>query len=188
MTDKITELTPEQTLLMEKRRDEWLAIWGRPHHKANRQNSEASLVEMYKILGFGPPTFHWFDSPPAALEAIGKKKNPKDPLSGARSALGERVDMGWRIGWLAFYLFAEEIGVKFDEDCRYKLGLWEVLAREIHWFWAYDTDCFISEQPTSVHWDAENRLHHPTEPAMAFRDGQSLYVWHGTEVPKEWIL
>ena len=41
---------------------------------------------------------------------------------------------------------------------------------------------YIIEMPTVTHFDAENRLHHETGPALEFL-GEATYHWHGVEVP-----
>jgi hypothetical protein len=45
----------------------------------------------------------------------------------------------------------------------------------------------VSDRHTSVHVDAQRRLHHETGPARAWADGWALWYWHGTRVPRTLI-
>ncbi len=47
--------------------------------------------------------------------------------------------------------------------------------------------CYISERPSSILLDEENRLHGLDVPAMIFRDGFEVWAWHGLLVGKDVI-
>jgi len=47
--------------------------------------------------------------------------------------------------------------------------------------------CIISDFPEFIHVDAENLPHCETGPSHRWRDGWSLYHWHGVRVPGHWI-
>jgi hypothetical protein len=47
--------------------------------------------------------------------------------------------------------------------------------------------CFICEPPIVFKRDDLGRLHSENGSALQFRDGQSLYSWHGTTVPRDMI-
>ena len=47
--------------------------------------------------------------------------------------------------------------------------------------------CIISDFPEFIKMDEENRPHSQVGPSHRWRDGWSLYNWHGTEIPGEWI-
>ena len=47
--------------------------------------------------------------------------------------------------------------------------------------------CMVSDFPEVILKDDENRPHCETGPSHRWRDGWSLYHWHGTKVPAEWI-
>jgi hypothetical protein len=48
----------------------------------------------------------------------------------------------------------------------------------------------VSERPCVLRRDAGGRLHSDNGPAIAWRDGWSLYLWHGLRIPSshEWII
>ena len=47
--------------------------------------------------------------------------------------------------------------------------------------------CIVSDFPELLKMDAENRPHCETGPSHRWRDGWSLYHWHGVKIPAEWI-
>jgi hypothetical protein len=47
--------------------------------------------------------------------------------------------------------------------------------------------CIVSDFPEIIKIDAQNRPHCETGPSHRWRDGWSLYHWHGTRIPGEWI-
>lgn len=95
--------------------------------------------------------------------------------------------MGWQTAWSAFYKFGAEIGVKYSPETAERLELWADLAQSCSWWWPYKGICVLSERPKVVSWDERARLHSPTGPALEYRDGYRLHMWHGTAVPESWI-
>ena len=47
--------------------------------------------------------------------------------------------------------------------------------------------CMVSDFPETLKIDEQNRPHCETGPSHKWRDGWSLYHWHGVKVPAEWI-
>ena len=45
----------------------------------------------------------------------------------------------------------------------------------------------ITDRPRTLRRDEEHRLHCEGGPALEYRDGFSIYAWHGTRIPAEWI-
>jgi hypothetical protein len=62
-------------------------------------------------------------------------------------------------------------------------SVWEFVST----CWPYERLCVISERPSAIQWDQAGKLHCASVPAVRFRDGFELYMWHGTEVPASWI-
>lgn len=55
------------------------------------------------------------------------------------------------------------------------------------WWWAFHEYAILTERPTAIHRDGQNRLHSATGPAIAYADGWGVYVWNGTRVPS-WVV
>jgi hypothetical protein len=68
-----------------------------------------------------------------------------------------------------------------------KFEVTEALIKDCGWTWWHENILAISDRPSVLHRDENNRLHCETGPAIAYRDGWSLYYWHGVSVPAEWI-
>ena len=47
--------------------------------------------------------------------------------------------------------------------------------------------CIVSDFPEFIKIDDQNRAHCETGPSHRWRDGWSLYHWHGVSIPAEWI-
>ena len=47
--------------------------------------------------------------------------------------------------------------------------------------------CIVSDFPETIRVDDQNRPHCENGPSHRWRDGWSLYHWHGVKVPMEWI-
>ena len=89
--------------------------------------------------------------------------------------------------WLAFYaFFADACGV--TEALR--LTPLNRLAAAAGWWWPFRNLCIVTDRPEELHRDEAKRLHSDTGPAIKYRDGWSVYSWHGYRLPvgKEWII
>lgn len=85
--------------------------------------------------------------------------------------------------WLSFYDFFKEM---FPEEVKPLEGQMEI-AQSAGWWWPFNDVCLLTDRPMELHRDAEYRLHFEKGPALLYRDGHGLYVWHGIRVPAEWI-
>jgi hypothetical protein len=104
----------------------------------------------------------------------------------AQKSLYEYFAVQQWCGWLAFYTFGREIGVKYSDEDSARLDLWCEAAKSCGWFWPYKGLCIVSERPEFVGWE-NGRLHCATGPSVSFKDGFRLWHWRGTQVPEAWI-
>ena len=110
----------------------------------------------------------------------------RDQVSGqvdgkVRAQVGSSLWGQHDAGWLSWADAMTRIGV--DCDAR---GLSQV-ARSAGWWWAGRDIAILTDRPDTLHRDAQGRLHCPTGPALRYRDGWSIYAWHGTRVPADLI-
>ena len=89
--------------------------------------------------------------------------------------------------WEAWYLFAAEIGVKFNPNDLELLNEWASQSKSIGWWAPWDGICFVSDRPRGIHFDQGRRLHCETGKVAYYSDGWGCYSWHGTAIPGEWI-
>ena len=85
--------------------------------------------------------------------------------------------------WLSFYAAFWEFGL---EGCGRLKPLMD-LARHCGWWTALEGAVILQDRPEIIRFDEQKRLHCETGPAIRYRDGFSVYSWHGTPVPQEWI-
>ena len=95
----------------------------------------------------------------------------------------------WDYGWVAFYEYFKEIGVKFNPDLLERFNNFVFLLKSgIYDMVQLEGVCIVSGMPTVINRDAENRLHSKDSPAIKFADGYKEYFYHGMAVPEKWIL
>jgi hypothetical protein len=58
-------------------------------------------------------------------------------------------------------------------------------ARNAGWWWPSENAVVLTDRPTALHLDDQNRLHQAPAPALAYADGLSLYAWHGFTLEPE---
>jgi hypothetical protein len=61
------------------------------------------------------------------------------------------------------------------------------LAARIGWWWAYGGFAVVCERPEVLEFDGASRLHSESGPAVLWRDGWGVHVWHGTWVPESLV-
>jgi hypothetical protein len=114
-----------------------------------------------------------------------------DQLRGQRSPFGAVWDrMFWgqhEAHWVAFYAFAREWGVRYDETSERRLRLWEEAVRSMGWWWPLQGAVILTERPLLVSRDDEDRLHSETGPAVCYADGWTVCAVHGVRVPERVI-
>lgn len=180
---KIDKLTPEQEKDLVEFREQWLAK-GMSTEPADFPRAEAAIAEFYARLKMAKPEFVRVASPRAAAVEIakrsGKKKvNTDEYVNG--SFFGQQDSY-----WIAYYLFAERIGVDFGDNSKL-LRLWADISESVNWWTPFEGVCFLVDRPMVTKMDNEGRLHREDGPAVEYRDGWGVYSWHGTRVPGEWI-
>jgi hypothetical protein len=83
--------------------------------------------------------------------------------------------------WVAFYdFFRTECKLKKETE---KLVPLKKLVQTCGWYLPYENYCFVSDRNNIQHLDINGRLHNDKGPALAYRDGFSLYMIHGVRIP-----
>jgi hypothetical protein len=68
-----------------------------------------------------------------------------------------------------------------------KYAAWEQCAIEGGFRVMHEDFCMVSDFPEILKVDNENRPHCENGPSHRWRDGWSLYYWHGVSIPGEWV-
>ncbi|WP_298965101.1 DUF6745 domain-containing protein [uncultured Roseibium sp.] len=91
--------------------------------------------------------------------------------------------------WAAYdcYLTASRdiLGLELREHEGYKF--WELAAIHGGFRVMHEEFCLVSDFPEVLKVDDQNEPHCEDGPSHRWRDGWSLYHWHGTRIPAEWI-
>ena len=77
------------------------------------------------------------------------------------------------------------LGLRLPEHVSY--AFWEQAAIYGGFRVMHEEFCLVSDFPEFIKTDAERRPHCEYGPSYRWRDGWSLYHWHGVEIPAEWV-
>lgn len=177
---KIDSLTPEQEAMLPVYRDRWIGI-GLSTEPMNFEKAKAALIEAYKVAELSPPkTILTAKSPIDAIK-VGQAHFPE--LS-ASDIFNSSIYGSHDAAWLSFYAFFKD---EVKLECCNKAGPLIELAHHCGWVNVFDEMAIIQDRPEVIKMDDRNLLHCQDGPAIRYRDGFSVYSWHGTRIPDEWI-
>lgn len=180
MTKVIKSLTKEQTDRFPEFVDKWNTI-GFSTEPLDLKNSIKAVKLIYETAGLPNPTkFHVADSPVAAIKLI----KELDPSKNEQEIFSEMSFGNHEATWLSFYNYCQEV---LELDVCNKLQGFMDLAKYCGWVSFYEDTVVFQHRPESIKLDDQNRLHSENGPAIRFRDGVSIYSWHGVRIPADWI-
>lgn len=197
-------LTPEQELQLEEIRQEWIKI-GLRTEPIDKDKATAALQRAYAEIGRECPPILYFDSPKGCVYERAKFLWAWDKLNHnctteqlhetaalcleeqaapyvknwADNVLGGNTWAGWH-GWTDAM---RRIGVPDIE----RVDAINAVAREIHLWYPYEQVIFVSDLPCAVRLDERQRLHGEGVPAIEYRDGWGLWVWHDVDATEKII-
>jgi hypothetical protein len=106
--------------------------------------------------------------------------------SQVRSAINNDRGGSFWASWCAYVsFFRDQMGWKDEVLERFEID--EALCKSCGWVWWHENVLAISDRPSELHRDQQGRLHAEKGPSIAYRDGWSLYHWHGVAIPPEWV-
>lgn len=183
MTNKANELTPEQEVEFEKYVDRWMDIGlsTDPITPERFEKAKESCKLAYELAGLEvPDKFYLADSPVSAVKLAKELGAEESEYSIFNNMFFGNHDASW----LCFYEFARD---ELNIDEVHKLDGLIDLAKNSGWVCFFDEAVIIQHPPSVLKFDDQKRLHCEDGPAVAYRDGVEIYVWHGTTIPDEWI-
>lgn len=83
--------------------------------------------------------------------------------------------------WAAWYLWAQYLGVQYG-DHEELLHILVELCKHAGWVWLFDKSYIMTDKPSEIHLDEQDRFHNDSGPAIGWRDGSAIYQIHGIEV------
>jgi hypothetical protein len=108
----------------------------------------------------------------------------KEPGEGGGSNSDPFLYGGYSASWLMIFDFLHESGLA---DCSDLQGVMRI-SQSSGWWIPREDVCILSRRHSELHLDVQERPHHPKDFAVRYPDGHGVCAWHGTLVPKEWIL
>lgn len=173
----VEDLTPDQDTVIEVVAAEYLVILQRGD-EVDMDKVRPMLELIYSYYDKKVPKVEIIDSPEAALMRARELgiKNPYFDWCGVGDA-----------GWLAHYEVFARIGILNDEEAADLRKMQAFLHGGIYDTILLDERALLVRFPNQIHTDERGNLHSPTGPAIAWRDGQAEYAWHGVFVTKELI-
>jgi hypothetical protein len=88
--------------------------------------------------------------------------------------------------WGAYVSFFRDV-CGWEDPVLEKFEIDEALVKSCGWTWWHQNVLAISDRPSEIHRDVNGRLHGEKGPSISYRDGWSLYHWHGVSIPAEWV-
>jgi hypothetical protein len=180
MPTTIDHVTDEQKAQI----DPWIEQWKEislSNEPMNFELAKEAAANIYKYIDADVPEILPAASPREAID-IAKERLPdiNDPYNYFYSG------NLWS-AWGAFISYFRDV-LDWESETLEGFKHNEILMKNAHWVWWHEDLCIIVDRPTHIKRDDKGRLHSENEPSIGYRDGWGLYMWHGTRVPKEWIL
>ncbi len=195
MTEKVTELSEEQRALIPLYRERWIDV-GLSTERVDFEKAKEALYLAYDCSDQARPNRVDFALGPADAIRLGLAYNELERKEAAAAGaplpdkvtakdILEATSYGCQeAGWLSFYNYFEEVcGIEFP-----MLKGLNALAFDSGWVTTFDTWACIHDRPLYIKLDENDRLHGETGPAVEYKDGTKIYVWHGVSVPESWII
>ena len=205
---KITNLTPEQIARLKDWSEDWIKI-GLSTEPANFDKAIEAALQAYKLINRDKPTIILRMSSPygatlggvlawAMLRELGGSQVRSQVESQVRSQVRSQVwsqvgdaAYNYRGGslwasWGAYVSFFRDV-CGWSDPVLERFEIDEDLIRNCGWVWWHENVLAISDRPTIINRDEQGRLHSEVGPSIAYRDGWSLYHWHGVEIPASWV-
>lgn len=175
----IKKLSAEQEAQIPVYRDTWINI-GLSTDRVDFEEVKKLVSEMYDIHGLKQPK-EWFfcQSPLEAFSLIIKKTGESVSSVFQNTFLGSHS-----AGWISFCSYFSQY---IEYDLYKELKVLEKLAKSSGWISLYEDFVVIQDRPTKILFDDQFRTHSEVGPAIEYSDGFGIYIWHGTQIPDEWI-
>jgi hypothetical protein len=115
------------------------------------------------------------------------------PTTDGRAAVRPASTQWWGqmdLYWIAYYRYAQEVlGVRYAPEAQAGLDLLEEIGHACSWWYPREGLVIACDRPAVIQMEEHParpgtyRLHATDGPAVRWRDGWTLYAWHGVRVP-----
>jgi Domain of unknown function (DUF6745) len=104
---------------------------------------------------------------------------------------GQFLVGGWYYGNAYVTFFRDICHLQLSADISARMSAYEQINTSACWSYPARDFVMVCERPAFIHLEKtanSHRLHCATGPSIAWPDGWSLYHWHGTAIPGDWII
>jgi hypothetical protein len=155
----------------------WIApSWKRKLDKQLKLSIHPQIHPQLQELFTTAALAHW--------ESQGKLIAQSTPAKHLPMIVGHQIDIWDWIAWCGQVDFCiSELG------CECERTLWnsiQVLTSSCSTILPRKDFCYVSDRPTHLHFDEQQKLHAEGQPAVAFADGAAIYCIHGVRLPDEY--
>lgn len=179
-SSKLERLTAQQEAAMPNYVDKWVKI-GLSTERVDFEKVKVLVAKCYEKVGLAVPNFHFALGPDEGFEIFASLS--KKPASYSDYTEGCMYG-SMEASWLSYYDFYKtETSIELAN-----IDYMKELVMSSGWVYLGDTDAIIHDRPITIVRDEQNRLHSEVGPAIQYGDGWARYYWHGTCVPREWIM
>ncbi len=145
----------------------------------NSSNVFGSVVK--QTFARVPPVFKWREGDPVSHHSthmLKKKDGPRTPDEIFRVELNQLS--GWAIHQ---YVFAvERLGLNVSDDTRKKVEVAAEVVQSCGLWWNHQDVVVMSERPSKIELDEEDRLHSLSGPALCYGEDFRRFLIHGVAV------
>lgn len=98
----------------------------------------------------------------------------------------------WNIGgqfwcaWQAFVTYFLDV-CNWETELEPRLRAYQAAQENIGWWWPFEDFCVMTDRPSHIHTDEQNRLSSTETSAIGWRDGWGLHLVNGISVPSDII-
>jgi hypothetical protein len=175
MTEKITELTPEQEAMMPVWIEKWLKIGCSTDQNVDEEACLRAVKNIYEGANEqnAPTKYEIVPSPKAIYNIV------KDPDFVNQSCFGS-----FEASWLAYYTYFRDV-IKLELDPR--LEDLVTLALNVSMYYQKDDTLYLVRKPEQI--NIENGvLHNESGPAIRYSDGFSIWCIRGNQVTEQIVM
>lgn len=178
--EQIESLTESDIAQFDTYVNKWLDI-GLSTDSVDFENAKEAACRAYAMADLPEPTvFYTAASPIAAIDII----KSLDPSKTKNEIFNEMSFGNHDAGWFSFYNYFQEVK---GLNCIDKLQPLMDLTKYCGWVSFYENVVIFQDRPEVIKFDDQKRLHCEDGPSIRYRDGFSIYSWHGVSIPSEWI-
>ncbi len=172
---KIKELTAEHKAQIPAWVEKWTNIGLQTNH-ADFEKSKEAVLKAYELCELPAPKDVLFADSPLQGAKLGIEYTKDDTFWQT-----DRGGQFWS-GWCSYVSFFRDV-MGWDDPVLDRFTIDETLSLNSGWVFWHEDVAIICNRPQYIKLDEEGRLHSEDGPAVRYRDGWSIYRWHGITVP-----